>query len=574
MTARNLSRLAVAALFAAWLACAPAPPAPERADLVLRGGVVITVDPAIGEVQALAARGDRILAVGSDAEIARHIGDSTRVIELAGRVVTPGFIEGHGHFSGIGEAMQVLDLMVVSNWDDVVAMVAAAAANAQPGEWILGRGWHQEKWNRAPEGAVEGFPVHHSISAVTPDNPVALTHASGHAAFFNARAMALAGVDHETPDPAGGEILRDHRGAPTGVFSETAASLVSRVRRSAELRRTPAERAAAVRRALRLADQECLSKGVTSFHDAGSTFGTIDTMREMAAAGELRTRLWVMIRSSNDQLRRDLPRYQGLNVGPNRLVVRAIKRSIDGALGSRGAWLLAPYTDSPASSGLNTATVEDVEETARLAVEHGFQLCVHAIGDRANREVLDLFERAHPTRESLAQARWRVEHAQHLSAADIPRFAELGVIASMQGVHCTSDAPFVVPRLGQARAEEGAYVWRKLLDSGALVINGTDAPVEDVNPLHSFHASVTRRTASGALFQPDQKMTRMEALQSYTAWAARAAFEEHLKGTLTPGKLADLVVLTGNPLTVPDEGLEDLEVALTVVGGEVVYQRR
>lgn len=572
MPARRLVDLVAAALLVACHACTPVPPRVEQADLVLRGGVVITVDERLGEAQALAARGGRIVAVGTNHEIAAHVGPDTRVLELAGRTAIPGFIEGHGHFTGIGEAMQVLDLMHVSNWDDVVAMVANAVQDAQPGEWILGRGWHQEKWNRRPEGDVEGFPLHHSISSVSPDNPVSLTHASGHAAFFNARAMELAGVDENTPDPPGGEILRDHRGLPIGVFRETATGLVSRARRSGQVRRTPAERDEALRRAIRLADRECLSKGVTSFQDAGSSFRTIDALIEMAEAGELDTRVWVMIRTGNGQLARRLPDYKKLGVGDHHVTVRAIKRTIDGALGSRGAWLLAPYSDSPGSTGLNTATIESVTETARLAVEHGFQLCVHAIGDRANREVLDLFEQAHPTRTDLAAARWRVEHAQHLSAADIPRFAELGVIASMQGVHCTSDAPYVVPRLGAARAEEGAYVWRKLIDSGALVINGTDAPVEDVDPIMSYHASVTRRTVDGSTFYPGQRMTRMEALQSYTIWAARAAFEEDIKGSLTPGKLADVVVLSHNLLTVADDEIEDAEVLYTIVGGEVVYE--
>lgn len=572
----NLERLArshlVLALLAVFATCA-APPVPnDTADLVLLHGKVVTVDDRFGDVEALAVRGDRILAVGSDAEIEPLIGGSTRVIDLAGRTVVPGFIEGHGHFLGLGDAKQNLDLMGVRNWDEVVEIVADAVQRAQPGEWIVGRGWHQEKWDRKPEGDVEGFPSHHSVSAVSPDNPVALTHASGHASFFNQKAMDLAGIDAETADPPGGEILREENGDPCGVFRETASALVHSVRSSGLTRRSPAQVDAALRRAAQVADQECLSKGVTSFQDAGTSFREIDVLRDLAADGALRTRLYVMIRDSNARLAQYLERYRLVGAGDNYLTVRAIKRTLDGALGARGAWLLEPYSDSPESTGLNTATIESVTETARLAALHDFQFCVHAIGDRANREVLDLFEATFAAHPEMRDPRWRIEHAQHLSLQDIPRFGKLGVIASMQGVHCTSDAPWVTPRLGAQRAEEGAYVWQKLLQSGALVTNGTDAPVEDVDPIASFYATVTRRTADGTAFYPEQCMSREEALKSYTIWAAQAAFEEELKGSLSPGKLADLVVLDQDIMTVPDEDLLDTEVLYTIVGGKVEYE--
>jgi predicted amidohydrolase YtcJ len=385
--------------------------------------------------------------------------------------------------------------------------------------------------------------------------------------------MAMAGVDASTKDPPGGEILRDEQGRPIGVFRETAQSLVSRARRSSSVRRTPAERDAALRKTIRLADRECLSKGVTSFQDAGSPFSTIDVLRDMAQDGDLGTRLWVMIRESNARLKRLLIDYELRRIGRDHLTVMAIKRTIDGALGSRGAWLLEPYADAPDSTGLNTATVEDVRETARLAAEYGFQLCVHAIGDRANREVLDIFEQTFAQYPNKKDWRWRIEHAQHLSAADIPRFGQLGVIASMQGVHCTSDAPYVTPRLGAARAEEGAYVWQKLLKSGAVVTNGTDAPVEDVDPIASYYATVSRRTSDRSVFYPEQRMSRMEALKSYTISAAWAAFEDDIKGSLRPGKLADVVVLSQNITTVPEEQIPDTEVLYTIVGGEVLYQK-
>lgn len=543
----------------------------QAPDLVLHSGKVVTVDQRHGTVQALAARGGRILAVGTTDEIRKLIGEGTKVINLRGRTAIPGFIEGHGHFTGVGNATLILDLSKVDNWDQVVDIVAEAAKRAAPGEWILGRGWHQEKWSKQPAGNVKGFPPHDSISAATPNNPVALTHASGHASFFNQKAMQMAGVDSNTKSPDGGEIIKNAKGEPIGVFSETAAGLVSRARSSSGLRSSPDSRRQKLRRQIDLAVEECLSKGVTSFQDAGSSFATIDVYRELAERGELGVRLWVMIRTSNRDLEQNLPNYRMINAGDHFLTVRALKRSIDGALGSRGAWLLEPYSDEPQSSGLETASVASVTRMAELGARHGFQVCVHAIGDRANREVLDIYEKVWANRHNGPALRWRIEHVQHLHRDDIPRFAQMGVIASMQGVHCTSDAPYVPPRLGEHRAEEGAYVWQKLLKSGAVVTNGTDAPVEDVDPLASYYASVTRKGKSGVAFYPDQAMSRMEALYSYTMACAYAAFEEDSKGSLTPGKLADIVILSKDILTVPEAEILETQVLYTIVGGKVVY---
>ncbi len=311
---------------------------------------------------------------------------------------------------------------------------------------------------------------------------------------------------------------------------------------------------------------------MTSFQDAGSSFETIARLRGAAEDGLLGVRLWVMIRERNDALEQAAGDYPLIGAVDNMLTVRAIKRTIDGALGSHGAWLLEPYSDLPESAGLNTVPVADLERTARIALDHGLQLCVHAIGDRANRETLDLFERtfeAHPDKRDL---RWRVEHAQHLHPSDVPRFAELGVIASMQAVHCTSDGPWVPLRLGDERSANGAYLWRDLVDSGAVVSNGTDAPVEDVDPIANFHASVTRRMSNGEAFYPEQRMTRMEALRSYTINAAYAAFEEQIKGSLTPGKLADVTVLSQDIMTIPEDEIPQTEVVYTIVGGKVSYR--
>ncbi|MFH1574710.1 MAG: amidohydrolase [Acidobacteriota bacterium] len=551
-------------------ACAPRV---EPADMVLRNGKVVTVDAARPEVQAIAVRGDRIEAVGSNDEIQRYIGANTEVIDLENRLAVPGFIDSHGHFTGVGQARTRLDLMQTKSWDEVVAMVAEAVQKAQPGEWILGRGWHQEKWDTAPSPSVEGFLVHASLSKVSPDNPVLLTHASGHATYANAKAMELAGVTRSTPNPPGGEILHDARGAPIGVFRETASGLVSRALNESLSARTPEQVEANHRKEVELAIEECLSKGVTSFHDAGASFATIDLFKEFADEGRLGVRLYVMIGEGNERLTQGLANYRLIGYGNNHLTVRSIKRLIDGALGPRGAWLLDPYEDLPSSTGLNTTPVEEVGETARLAIENDFQLCVHAIGDRANRETLDIFEaalKAHPEKKD---TRWRVEHAQHLSAADIPRFASLGVIPAMQGIHCTSDAPYVLARLGEGRAAEGAYVWQKLMKTGAVICNGTDAPVEDVCPIASFHATVSRKLKDGSVFYADQRMSRAEALKSYTLNGAYAAFEENLKGSLTPGKLADVVVLSRDIMTIPEDEIPATEVLYTIVGGKVMYRK-
>jgi predicted amidohydrolase YtcJ len=542
------------------------PAAAQTADLVLRNGRIATVDDRMPEGTAMAVVGDRIFAVGTDEEIEQYIGDDTNVIDLDGQLAIPGFIESHGHFLGVGDAQMQLQLMPTKSWDEIVSMVAAAVADARPGELIRGRGWHQEKWDPKPDHLVEGLPTHDLLSAVSPDNPVVLRHASGHATFANAKAMEMSGITRDTPNPPGGEIVRDENGDAIGVFRETAGGLLRPATRNAT-RPDP-------RRQVELATQEVLSKGITSFHDAGSGLATVDLLREMAQAGDLRVRLWVMLRASNEQLAEALPRYRMVGVGDNYLTVRAIKRSIDGALGSHGAWLLDPYEDLPTSMGLNTSTVESVEETARLAIANGFQLAVHAIGDRGNREVLDIYQRTFDANPEMENLRWRVEHAQHLSLQDIPRFGQMGVIASMEGIHATSDGPWVAEKLGEKRAEEGAYVWQSLMNTGAIVTNGTDAPVEDVDPIASYYATVSRMTSTGEVFYPEQRMSRMEALRSYTLNGAIAGFEEDLKGSLTPGKLADITVLSKDILSIPEEEIPTTEVVYTIVGGKVVYSRR
>ena len=535
-----------------------------HADLVLLGGTIVTVQEGGPDgATALAARDGRIVAVGSDEEVRGLVGPDTEVMDLDGALAIPGLIEGHAHYMRVGQSRLELDLTTVANWDAAVTMVEAAVRDAEPGQLILGRGWHQEKWDQRPEPNVDGLPYHRSLSAVSPDNPVILTHASGHATYANARAMELAGIDASSPDPDGGEIVRDPAGNPIGAFRETASALLAPAREGSI--------APDPRRVALLAQEEAFSKGITSFHDAGAGWSTVDLWKEMVDEGILKIRIYSMIRASPESLAEHLGDYRVIGYGDDRLTVRAIKVSIDGALGSHGAWLLEPYDDLPSSAGFNTTPLPDVVETARLAMQHDYQFNVHAIGDRGNRETLDIFEEAYAA-AGPGDYRWRIEHAQHLDPQDVPRFGEIGVIASMQGVHATSDGPWIEQKLGMRRSEQGAYVWRRLLDSGATIMNGTDAPVEDVDPIASYYSTVSRRMANGGTLFPDQRMTRMEALRSYTINAAFGAFEEDLKGTLEVGKLANVTVLSQDILTIAEELIPETAVVATIVGGEIVYR--
>ncbi len=547
--------------------------APPPADLVLVGGKVATVDRHHPEAEAVAVVGHRIAAVGTEREIRKRIGKETKVLDLDGALVIPGLIEGHGHFLGLGRLKIDLDVSEASTWDEVVAMAAARAAVLPKGTWITGRGWHQEKWDRPPEPAVQGYPVHDALSAAVPDHPVFLRHASGHGLIANALALAAAGIDRDTPEPDGGEILRKANGEPTGVLLENAAAPVSRAYAEYRTRRSEKEKEAEFRQAVAAAVNECLAHGITSFQDAGSTLEEVERYRRLADEGALPVRLWLMLGEPDERIGPAMDSVRTIGYGNDHLTVRAVKRYMDGALGSRGAWMLEPYDDRPDWTGQPVTSLDSLRRSAELARDHGFQFCVHAIGDRANREALNLYEEVLGGIEDGRNRRWRIEHAQHLAPDDIPRFARLGVIASMQGVHCTSDGPWVPARIGAKRAEVGAYAWRSLIDAGAVVSNGTDTPVEKVDPIPGLAALVTRKMNNGRSFYPAQAMTREEALQAYTLNAAYAASEEEIKGSLTPGKLADITVLSGDFLTLPEEEIPELQVLYTIVGGKVLYSR-
>ena len=476
----------------------------------------------------------------------------------------------------LGRARQILDLSSAKNWQEIVNKVATAVDKAEPGEWIFGRGWHQEKWDSLPAKQVDGVPLNDALNEVAPKNPVYLGHASGHAAFANDAALRAGGIDDKTPDPDGGTIVRTAEGLATGLLRENAQDIVEAAVDAYQARLSPEENDQLMRERVALAAQEALFFGVTSFHDAGASFATIYFLQKLEASGELPVRLYVMVRGeSNERMAEKLPDYLQVAEGNDFLTVRSIKRQIDGALGAHGAWLLEPYDDMPTTSGLVLEPVSEIERTAEIAAANGFQVNTHAIGTRANRETLDIYERTWKKLGISGQdLRWRVEHAQHIRPEDVPRFGQLGVIAAMQGIHCTSDGPWIPTRLGADRTRITSYPWRDLINTGAVIANGTDVPVEPISVMASFYASVSRMTNQGERFFPEQTMTRMEALKSYTLNNAYAAFEENVKGSLTVGKYADIVVLSQDILTVPEPQIPLTEVDYTIVGGQVKFDRQ
>ncbi len=568
MALRSLVLFAALAL----VGCSSSP----TADLVLTNGTVATLDDDHEQVEALAAADDTLLAVGSADAIDAYVGSDTRVIDLQGRLAVPGFIEGHGHYMGMGQAQMQLDLLGTSSWGRVVAKVDSSADETASGAWVEGRGWHQEKWTSAPERMVRGFPTNARLNEAAPDTPVYLTHASGHAAIANDAALEAAGIEPNTPDPEGGTIVRDAQERATGVLLETAAGLVQEALDASRSGMSAADRRARRERQVRLAAEEALANGVTSFQDQGASFETIRLYREMAERGALDIRMYAMVAQGEvtPETQERLAEIRTVGAADQHLTVRAIGEvTVDGALGSRSAWMLEPYDDAPNDRGINVTPMERVREIAEIGLDEDYQIAVHAIGDRANRETLDLYASLFEAADGRgAERRWRVEHAQHLHPDDISRFADLGVMASMQAIHACSDAPYNYQRLGAQRVNQGAYLWNTLWADGAVVGNGTDVPVEKIDPLASLHCTATRQVpGTDTTFTPDETLTRRRALQSYTINNARMAFEEDVKGTLTPGKLADVTVLSENILTGPPERLREATVDYTIVGGEVAY---
>ena len=544
------------------------------ADLIILGGTIYTMDDKNSIVEAVAVNADTILFAGTVAETEQYRNENTQEIDLAGATMTPGFIESHGHIMGLGYNELNLDLASVKNYDELVEKVREAVAKAQPGEWILGRGWHQDKWDSKPDKMVKGFQTHDKVSEVSPNNPVFLRHASGHAGFANAKAMQLAGVNLlsveklESNLGEGGEVIRDKLGNPTGIFNERAQGLIAKY--------IPANTAERDGQALELAMAACARNGITGFHDAGATRENIDLFRKFKTDGKLKSRLYVMITGWDRPLINEWYK-RGPEIDPRGVTIRSIKLNCDGALGSRGAWLLEPYTDRPDFSGMATLPMDTVLKTSRDALRSGFQVCSHAIGDRANREVLDRYEIAFMENPAKSDHRFRIEHAQHLHPDDIARFGKLGVIPAMQAIHLSSDRPWAIERLGEKRIREGAYMWQSLLKTGAKVINGSDVPVEPINPVASFYASVSRMTLKGEPeggYEPAEKMTREQALRSYTLDAAYGAFEEKFKGSIVPGKLADFTVFSQDIMKVLVSELLKTEVTMTILGGKKVFEKK
>ena len=515
-------------------------------------------------VEAVVVEAGKFSFVGSKEDALAHAPNASSLRDLGTDIAYPGFVEGHGHFASLGRALISLDLSTPKTFIGMVDQVAQATATTPENEVILGRGWHQSKWSKAPSLTVDGFPTHRGLSEVSPNHPVVLEHANGHTLMLNAKAMSVLGINKLTTAPEGGVVVKDTRGMPTGILHETAMAL------AAPLTVFTAESAT---RALLAAQDHAIKQGITSFHDAGIDAVEVEAQQIVDGDQRLKIRLFSMISASDPELTE-----YWLNTAPvvasedSRLTLNAFKVVMDGALGSRTAWLHEPYSDDPTTVGLQTADADRLATLMERSRVNGWQINTHAIGDRANSVVLDTIEQVMPEG---GDHRFRIEHSQHLRPDDIERFERLGVIASIQTIHLSSDRPWAIDRLGPERIDEGAYLWRSLIDSGVHVANGTDVPVEPINPIANFYAAVTRKTLAGLPsegFEADQRMTRSEALLSLTQWNAYAVFMEETLGSISVGKAADMTVLSQDIMTVDESVLLDTEVTMTVIGGEVLHE--
>ena len=533
------------------VAAALAVAAAEPADLVVENARIYTVNPKQPVARALAVKAGRIVAVGDS--VSPYIGAGTKKIDARGLTLLPGLIDAHGHMRGLGALLDSVDLRNFK-LAAVVEYVQAQAGQKPAGEWITGRAWDQTNWGGA-------FPSAADLDVVSPDHPVYLTRVDGHAGWVNSKALALAGITSSTPDPPGGRIMRDAQGRATGILVDRAQGLVGS--------KIPPATDAQVRPQLKRAAEECARLGLTGVHDAGIGRQDLNAYRSLLAAGELPLRIYAMIGGAGSLWDEYLKR--GPEIGDS-LTVRAIKLVADGAVGSRGAALWQSYTDDKGNSGLLILDEPFIEKVARQAVEHGFQVCTHAIGDKANRAVLDAYAAALGGKND---RRFRIEHAQVVSLPDFKLFQANSVVASIQATHATSDLRWAEQRLGPDRVQ-GAYAWQRFLKLGIPVANGSDFPVESPNPMLGFYASITRQDVNGnppGGWFPDQKMSRQEALYSWTLGAAYAAFEENMKGSLEPGKLADFVVIDTDIMQAPPAEILAAKVTLTVLGGKVVHGR-
>jgi predicted amidohydrolase YtcJ len=537
-------------------------PAPlEPADLIVTNARIYTVDDSRPFVSALAVRNGRVQFVGSQREALFLRGPSTTMVDANGQTVIPGITDAHGHLFEIGTFLRNIDLKDTRSFNDIVTRIGTHAKSAAANSWIFGRGWDQNQWGDTR------FPTHDALSRVSPNNPVILERVDGHAILVNSAAMRAANITAATQAPAGGRIEHDANGQPTGVFVDNAMDLVQRV--------VPPLSHDDMRSATLAAVAEANKYGLVGMHDAGEPRAIIDVFEELAKAGNFSLRVYVMISDDSAAIEHYFQRGPQSALYDGHLWIRTIKLYADGALGSRGAALLDPYADDPKNTGLLKSTPDHLRDVSTRALQHGFQVATHAIGDRGNRVALDAYEAALQA-VPVVDHRFRIEHVQVLDHADVPRFAKLGVIPSMQAVHQASDMYWAPTRLGYARTF-GAYAWRSLLNTGVIIPNGSDVPVERANPLYSFHAAVSRQDDNGwppGGWFPEQRMTRDEALKSMTIWPAFAAFQEQVTGSLTPGKYADFVILDRDIMTVPDAEILGTHVSATYIQGRAVFERR
>ena len=542
----------------------------QPADLVLKNANIYTVDDSKPHAQAVAVKGDKIVFVGSDADVQAYVGPSTRLLDLKGATVVPGLTDAHYHFLGVGARELTFNLEGTKSLDDLLARVKEHVAAAKPGEWIEGRGWIETFWTPP------AFPTRWDLDKVSPNNPVILGRADGHGAVVNSAALKIAGIDRNTPNPFGGEISKDKNGEPNGMLLDHAQGLV----RS----KVPPEDAANPEKAALAADQRSLMLGWCEIHDPGGSFDDVDVYRKLYQQGKLKIRIYKAVYGPGPQADRLLREGAQIGLFDHHLTVRSIKVVSDGALGSRGAALLAPYSDKPDTSGFLTVEAEALRPMLVTSLKQGIQVMTHAIGDRANRFILDEYERAFnavPAAErKIAAPRWRDEHSQIINPADLPRFAQLHIIPSMQPSHAIGDLFFAPKRLGIERLK-GAYAWETLIKSGVPLAGGSDAPVERGEPMIEFYAAVARKplpsrmqgaSLESDVWHPEEAMTREQALKAFTIWAAYAAFEEDLKGSIAPGKLADFTVLSADIMKIPEPQILETKNLMTIIGGQIVYE--
>jgi predicted amidohydrolase YtcJ len=536
------------------------------ADIVFKNGNVYTANDGSPKAQAIAVKADRIVYVGTNAGAQNYVGTNTRVIDLHGNTVLPGFADAHQHLSGVGFREMTLNLEGTMSLDDLLARLKARVDQAKPGVWVTGRGWIETHWTPPV------FPTRWDLDKVAPNNPVILGRADGHGAVANSAAFKLAGIDKDTPNPFGGEISKDKQsGEPNGMLLDAAQELVRR--------KVPGTTRADEERAVELGVKRDIELGWTQIQDAGGDYGEVEIFKKLYAAGTIKLRIYKAVYGPGPNAQKLL--RDGPIVGDyqNRLTVRTIKVISDGALGSRGAALLAPYSDAPDTSGFLTVKAEELRPMLIDALKQGIQVETHAIGDKANRFILDEYEtalKAVPREQrKVAEPRWRVEHAQIVNPLDIPRFMKLGIIPSMQPSHAIGDLFFAPSRLGMERLK-GAYAWQSFIKSGVVVPGGSDAPVERGEPMIEFYAAVARKDQKGFSttgWHPEEAVTRDQALKMFTLWPAYAAFEEKIRGTLEPGKLADLTILSADIMKIPELEILKTQCVMTVINGEVVFEK-